>query len=251
VSDRKTFLDKVNGLIFGETSPPRPSNELAAIARLNRKLETLLARLDAPPAQPQGHVLEQPAFPLAAPIDGAAEDLAEQVRKLAKAQFKANTLQEAQLAQQKETLAGLQKTIEQQGQQLAELRQQQQRVAEQAQMDLLTHLLPVLDSLDAAFISGRRQVLKLAMPAETQRAVIGWLDGIRLARVRLLDLLQSYHVSPIQTVGERFDPNRHVAVATDTTGRAPEGIIVGEDRRGYTTPDKVLRYAEVVVAKSN
>lgn len=251
MNDRKTFLDKISGLIFGETSPPRRSNELAAIAQLNRKLETLLARLDAPTSNPKGHALEQPVPPLVAPIDGAAGDLAEQVRKLAKTQFKANTLQETQLAQQKEALADLQKTIEQQGQQLAELRQQQQRVVEQAQLDLLTHLLPVLDSLDAAFTSGRRQVLKLAMPADTQRAVIGWLDGIRLARIRLLDLLQSYHVSPIQTVGERFDPNRHVAVATDTTGRAPEGTIVGEDRRGYATPDKVLRYAEVVVAKSN
>lgn len=247
MSGRQTFLDKVSGLIFGETGPPPHANELAAIEQLNRKLERLLARLDTPATQPQTPVLEPPA----SPPDGVAEELAEQVRKLAKTQFKANTLQEAQLAQQQETLAGLQKTIEQQGQQLAELRQQQQRVVEQAQLDLLIRLLPVLDSLDAAFTSGRRQVLKLAMPAETRRAVIGWLDGIRLARVRLLDLLQSYNVSPIQTVGERFDPNRHVAVATDTTGRAPDGTIVGEDRAGYATPDKILRYAEVVVAKSS
>jgi respiratory nitrate reductase gamma subunit len=56
-------------------------------------------------------------------------------------------------------------------------------------------------------------------------------------------------LTPIPTLGQSFDPNRHVAVATDTSGRAAEGIIVAEDRRGYTTPDKVLRYAEVVVAR--
>jgi molecular chaperone GrpE (heat shock protein) len=41
-----------------------------------------------------------------------------------------------------------------------------------------------------------------------------------------------------------------VAVATDTGGRAPDGIIVGEDRRGYISPNQVLRFAEVIVARS-
>jgi molecular chaperone GrpE len=87
------------------------------------------------------------------------------------------------------------------------------------------------------------------MPGDTRQAIVAWLDGIRLARLRLLDVLKSYEVTPIPTLGQSFDPNRHVAVATDTSGRAAEGIIVAEDRRGYTTPDKVLRYAEVVVAR--
>jgi molecular chaperone GrpE len=65
----------------------------------------------------------------------------------------------------------------------------------------------------------------------------------------MLDVLKSHNISPIATVGQPFDPNRHVAVATDTTGRLPDGLIVSEDRRGYATPAKVLRFAEVVVAK--
>jgi molecular chaperone GrpE (heat shock protein) len=51
-------------------------------------------------------------------------------------------------------------------------------------------------------------------------------------------------------VGQAFDPHRHVAVAVDTSGKAPDGTILAEDRRGYATPDKVLRFAEVVVARS-
>jgi molecular chaperone GrpE len=87
------------------------------------------------------------------------------------------------------------------------------------------------------------------MPADTRRAMIAWLDGVRLARMRLLDVLKVYHVTPIPTLGQAFDPHRHVAVATDTSGQAPDGTILSEDRRGYTTPDKVLRFAEVVVAR--
>ena len=88
------------------------------------------------------------------------------------------------------------------------------------------------------------------MPAESRQAVIAWLDGIRLARMRLLDVLKSYDVTPIPTLGQPFDPHHHVAVATDSSGRAPDGTIISEDQRGYTTPDKVLRFAEVVVAQS-
>jgi len=58
-------------------------------------------------------------------------------------------------------------------------------------------------------------------------------------------------VTPIPTLGQPFVPHYHVAVATDTTGHVQEGIIVGEDRRGYAAGDKVLRFAEVVVARSD
>ena len=121
---------------------------------------------------------------------------------------------------------------------------------EAAQLDWLKGLLPVLDGLDAAFDAGRRQVLQLPMSVEVRKAIIAWLDGIRLARIRLLDLLAAYKITPIPAVGQPFDPHRHVAVATDTTNRAPDGIIISQDRRGYATPDKVLRFAEVVVARS-
>jgi molecular chaperone GrpE len=92
--------------------------------------------------------------------------------------------------------------------------------------------------------------LRLSLTPATRRAVIGWLDGIRLTRLRLLDLLAAHQVAPIPTVGHPFDPHCHVAAATDTSGRGPDGTIVGEDRRGYATPEKVLRFAEVVVARS-
>jgi molecular chaperone GrpE len=93
-------------------------------------------------------------------------------------------------------------------------------------------------------------VLRLPLDGEVRQAVIAWLDGIRLARMRLLDLLAAHEVRPIPTVGQPFDPHYHIAVAIDTTGRSPDGIIISEDRPGYASPTKVLREAEVVVARS-
>jgi molecular chaperone GrpE len=253
VSKKKSFTEKLNNLIWGEPIPGLSAHDRDTIHHLDDKLNELLALLKTAPSGPGPVNFQQdlPSPTATQPPDQNLDgDLAEQIRKLAKTQFKANTLQEKQLARQEETLAGLQKALERQEKQVAELAQQQQQAVNAAREELIKNLLPVLDSLDAAFESGRGQVLRQPMPADTRRAVIAWLDGVRLARMRLLDVLKVYHVTPIPTVGQAFDPHRHVAVAVDTSGKAPEGTILAEDRRGYATPDKVLRFAEVVVARS-
>lgn len=253
VSKKKSFSEKLNNFIWGEPIPVLSAHDLDTVQQLDGKLNELLALLKTPPSA-AGPVNFQPGLvsspPALSPDQNGDGDLAEQVRKLAKTQFKANTLQEKQLAQQEETIASLQKALERQEKQAAELAQQRQQAVDAAQEELIKSLLPVLDGLDAAFESGRGQVLKQPMPADTRRAIIAWLDGVRLARMRLLDVLKTYNVTPIPTIGQAFDPHRHVAVAADTSGRAPEGVILSEDRRGYATPDKVLRFAEVVVARS-
>ena len=251
---QKSFADKLTTFFLGEPVPVLSEHDLETIHKLDGKLDELLTVIKARPAPSAQLDLEQQppletGAPAAAEDQPADGDLTEQLRKLAKTQFKANTLQEKQLAQQEETLARLQKAIDRQEDQLTKLMQQRQQAVEAALDELIKKLLPVLDGLDAAFDSGRGQVLNQAMPAETRRAVIAWLDGVRLARMRLLDLLKAYNVTPIPTLGQAFDPHRHVAVATKTTDQAPDGTIIGEDRRGYATPGKVLRFAEVVVAR--
>lgn len=249
MSSKKSLVDRLNDFIFGPPAPGLSRRDLQMLHHLDRKLDTLLQLLQTQPGPPPP--AGQPPAPDGRPDPALFEELAEQVRKLAKTQFKANTLQESQLAQQQEAVANLQRSLEQQSRRLADLSRRRQQAVEQARLEIIQSLLPVIDSLETAFDTGRRQVLKLPMPDPTRRAIIGWLDGIRLARLRLLDLLQDYQVTPIPTVGEPFDPNRHVAVATDNTGRAADGLIVSEDRRGYATPDKILRFAEVVVARSD
>jgi molecular chaperone GrpE len=240
VSNNNSFLDKLKDFIFGPPVPVLSQSDLQALAELRQHLEAL-SRFDGQLPAPDG----------ALQAGGELENLGTELRKLGKAQFKANTLQESQLKQQQTALDNMQNMAAQQEDMIAGLMKQQEQAVQAAQFELLKSLLPILDSLDAAFENGRRQILRWPLEPEARQALIAWLDGLRLARLRLLDLLAAYEIRPIPTLGQPFDPHRHVAVATDTGGRAPDGIIVGEDRRGYSSPNQVLRFAEVVVARSS
>ncbi|NJM40130.1 MAG: nucleotide exchange factor GrpE [Anaerolineae bacterium] len=86
--------------------------------------------------------------------------------------------------------------------------------------------------------------------AAMQAAYAAGLAGLGMIRARLLDTLAREGVQPLETLGRRFDPNRHMAlevVLCDAT-HLP-GYVVSEIRRGYVCGDRVLRYAEVVVAR--
>ncbi|HPD40209.1 MAG TPA: nucleotide exchange factor GrpE [Anaerolineae bacterium] len=192
--------------------------------------------------------------------DGLAE-LEQEIHKLGKTQFKANTL----AAEQAERLAKAVELLEEQQQQLQVATQQLvQAQVTAAHREWLMALLPVLDGLDHAISSGERYLQRrdlaatvpnltpeqaqLVSPAD--RAMLaGWLEGLQLLRERLLALLEAEGVTPIPTVGELFDPYRHVVVATTTEGATEPGRIVAEERRGYCTAEAVLRFAEVVVYK--
>jgi molecular chaperone GrpE len=192
--------------------------------------------------------------------DGAAlEKLKEEIRKLGKAQFKANLLTENQSARWEEALAAVREEEEQHEQLLEAM--VAERVAK-ARRELLEAVLPAVDGVDKAIASGRRYLQVrdraaekpdlspeeaiLVSPAD-RAALAGWLDGLRLVRDRLLAILEAGDVTPIPTVGHPFDPYLHVAVGATHEGDHPPGAIVEEERRGYRTPDGVLRYAEVIV----
>jgi molecular chaperone GrpE len=183
-------------------------------------------------------------------LDGANLDqLGEQLSKLGKVQFKANTLLEVQVEQTQETLVALQKTIARQDDLIDALSEHQQEAVQAARSDLILAMLPALDGLEAALESGRRQIEQFGGTEEARATLAAWLDGLRLVRDRMLDVLVQAEVQPIPAVGHPFDPHLHVAVGVDTTGRSPAGTIVAEDRRGYRSPAGVLRYAEVVVSR--
>ncbi len=196
--------------------------------------------------------------------DGPAlNGLEKEIRRLGKAQFKANTLAENQGTRWKQTIASVQAAQKQQDELLAAMTHE--RVAAR-ERELLQTVLPALDGLENAIASGRRylQVRDQAAdslessqarvtPAQTalvspaDRAMLsGWLDGLRLVRERMLAILKAGDVTPIPTVGQPFDPYLHIAVGTtDKEGTA--GTIAAEERCGYQSPDGVLRYAEVIV----
>ena len=74
--------------------------------------------------------------------------------------------------------------------------------------------------------------------------------GVKMIHCKLLKLLESEGVKPIEAYGKPFDPYRHEAVLEVETLEQPAGTVVEEIRKGYTYKDKVLRASVVKVAKA-
>ena len=81
-------------------------------------------------------------------------------------------------------------------------------------------------------------------------AVEAWLQGLALVRERFLGLLSAEGIQEMQALETPFDPHLHVAVETETRDDAPPNTIVRVLRKGYRQRQRVLRYAEVVVARA-
>jgi len=177
--------------------------------------------------------------------------LEEQLSKLGREQYKSNTLAQAQAERLQATLESLQTAM-------TRLEAAQQEAVQKARLDVLKTLLPVLDGLEAGLESGQRQIAPLTpqgwgeggQNSQAVAILTAWLDGQRLLRDRLLAILNEAGIQPIPTVGQPFDPYRHVAVGTVEDETLPDGHIVAEERRGYAAGDHVLRYAEVVVVRN-
>lgn len=190
-----------------------------------------------------------------APID----DVQKQLAKFGREQFKLNTLVETQ---QKQLQQALQQLIENDVRRERERNEwMASRTDEQARVRLkvVERILPALDGLDEA-IAALDRAAQAKRPTWWQRlrganafepeALAAWRSGLSIVRDRLLGLLAEEDVYPIQTQGERFDPDMHVALQhTPATHEHPAGTVLREVRRGYVHDQTPLRYAEVVVAR--
>ena len=76
-----------------------------------------------------------------------------------------------------------------------------------------------------------------------------WAEGLKITHRRLSSFLQKMDITPIEAVGTRFDPHLHVALGVEVTEEIEENMVVKEERRGYRHGDRVIRFAEVLVAR--
>jgi molecular chaperone GrpE len=81
-------------------------------------------------------------------------------------------------------------------------------------------------------------------------ALNSWLRGLALVRDRFLALMAQEGIQPMQTLKQPFDPRLHIIVQTEQRSDLPPNTIVREVRRGFRQANRVLRYAEVVVARA-
>jgi molecular chaperone GrpE len=98
-------------------------------------------------------------------------------------------------------------------------------------------LLAVLDNLQRALDAAGEQDEKGPM-----------VQGVTLVQSQLNDIFGRSGITPIDALGQPFDPNLHEAVQEQTQADAAPGTVVKVLEPGYRLHDRVLRPAKVVVA---
>jgi molecular chaperone GrpE len=107
--------------------------------------------------------------------------------------------------------------------------------------DLVRALLPMVDDLDRVIATG----------ASEESTVKQLVEGARLTRDNFLKVLQQFHVQPIESEGQPFDPQLHEAVMEQPSREHADRTVLKEVARGYRLFDRVLRPAKVIVSKSS
>ncbi|HJP70251.1 MAG TPA: nucleotide exchange factor GrpE [Candidatus Limnocylindria bacterium] len=103
---------------------------------------------------------------------------------------------------------------------------------------LIGKLLAVMDDFDRALEN---------VPPDAHE---GWIEGVKLVDRKLRGVLESEGLSPIEALGQPFDPNLHEAVVHEPTADYPDNQVIGELQRGYRLHDRVIRPSLVRVANN-
>jgi molecular chaperone GrpE len=97
------------------------------------------------------------------------------------------------------------------------------------------HLLPVVDSLEAAVAHSSDDLAKVR-------------EGVELTLRQLAGALEKGRVVALNPIGEKFDPHRHQAVSM-VPAEQDANTVVSVLQKGYVINDRVLRPALVTVAQ--
>lgn len=108
-----------------------------------------------------------------------------------------------------------------------------------ANENLLKELLPVLDNLERAQEHGRQ--------SEAPEAL---MEGLDLVNQDFLKVLGRFGVTPLESVGERFDPTYHHAVMEEEAPEVEDQTVLKELQKGYLLQNRLLRPAMVVVSRN-
>jgi molecular chaperone GrpE len=177
------------------------------------------------------HTMTEPSDPMAgAPEPFAADDELLRLRAaLAEAEAKANASRDAHLR----SLADVEN-----------IRKRAEREigasAKYGAEKLLGQLLGIADSLDLGLVASEKPDAQVATLVE----------GLKLTRKQLTDVLEKNGVSVVDPVGQPFNPELHEAVTALESPDVPPNHVMSVMQKGYRLHERLLRPAMVVVAKA-
>ena len=118
------------------------------------------------------------------------------------------------------------------------IEREQELVYQNAAGSIIKRYLDVLDDLERA-LKNRPQAGEGA----------AWAEGIELIYRKLSTLLENEGVRAMQAEGEYFDPNLHEAITQEDNPGLESGQIIEVIKQGYLLGDRVLRPAQVRIAR--
>ena len=118
-----------------------------------------------------------------------------------------------------------------------------ERFAEFKSDRIIINLLEPLDELELAVEACKKN---------DNNNIKGLIEGVNMVLTKLRSILAKEGISPIDAIGQAFDPIQHHAVATVPTSKENlHNMIINEIRRGYMLKDRVIRPSMVEVARLN
>lgn len=120
------------------------------------------------------------------------------------------------------------------------LRRDNERELDRLRARVLEALLPVIDNLERSITA-----------AEATRNVDALLAGMRMVHGQFLGALEPFGLERVSSVGSRFDPSVHDAVAViPVDDPAKDGVVVAEMEPAYRFGGRIVRPAKVQVGRS-
>lgn len=105
-------------------------------------------------------------------------------------------------------------------------------------VNIIRDLLEVLDNFERA------------LSAElTSDNVESFKKGMEMTASEMQNVLSRYGLKAVNAYGEAFDPSMHEALSSEETAEVPAGHVSREFKKAYKLHDKLIRPAQVVVAK--
>jgi molecular chaperone GrpE len=101
--------------------------------------------------------------------------------------------------------------------------------------NIVKRYLPILDDLERA--------LDQCPPG------LAWADGIELIYRKLKNILETEGVKRIEAEGQPFDPTFHEAILQEEAEGVESGTVLAVIQNGYMVGDRVIRPAQVKVAR--
>ncbi len=235
------------------------------------KSSTIESPAETGEAQIEKQIEVEEAEESAYDFDAAFDDVRQEIRRLGRELFKINRTAEGNQESFNEALM----EIRQLAAVVAQIPEQSAEAVKEARFEakaaVCRDLLRLADTAQASLSAADDLIARLRQqtdqPAtgfafrfeaarrmrdsltEAVAAMRQWRDGQALLAGRVETILQAAGARTMDTVGRAFDPVLHRAVSTEAHRDVAAGTIVGEELKGYTLEGRILRYAEVIVAK--